>query len=117
MANFITRAGALGPYVNATYQTIPTVARNAGAVLVVAKDKPVIHSPGRQNCTQESWARNALTSSVIVKSGIGSKYLIVSSIVYRLNSFKLTFNTESLECINHAWKLDFTFVYLCFMFN
>lgn len=72
MANLITRAGALGPYVSATYQTIPTAARTLGASVIVA-ERPVVHLSGRKHCTPESWAKNSLTGSTMIKSGVGGK--------------------------------------------
>jgi len=64
MANLITRAGALGQYVTATTQTIPTLAR-ALATPMIGVDKPVVHV-SNAGCLPASGATK-------ITSGIGGK--------------------------------------------
>ena len=78
MATFITRAGALGGYVSATTQTIPSVAR-VMAVPVIKSEVPVVHVPGRKACTPETWSRVAPTGVPTITSGIGGKFHLLSS--------------------------------------
>lgn len=79
MATFISRAGALGGYVSAATQTVPSVARVL-AVPVIAHEKPIVHVPGRKACTPESWARISPTGVPTVTSGIGGKIIVYTPI-------------------------------------
>lgn len=68
MAGFITRSGALGPFVSATTHTVPVASRLVAPSVVVPKEKPIVFVPGRNSSIDGSGA-------AMVTSGIGSEYL------------------------------------------
>lgn len=92
MASFISRAGALGPFLTATTQTVPSVARVA-AVPVVAAEKPVVLLSGRRGVTPEAWANNAITAAPRVTSGIGGLYTLSKCIASKFARYFTTGST------------------------
>lgn len=74
MASFITRSGALGPYVSATSCTVPTASRLlAPAAAVVPMEKSAVFVPGRRptSASDSSGKSPIICSSAMVSSGIG----------------------------------------------
>jgi len=82
MANYITRAGALGQYVCASTQAVPTLSRCL-ATPVLAAEKAAVLVPGRKRSTPESWARSAPSGTTYLASGIGGRYKYETKTIYK----------------------------------
>ena len=73
MASFVTRSGALGPYVSASTHSVPVASRLLAPFTVVPADKPAVSVSGRKPHTAETWGKQAVTGSSMVTSGIGGE--------------------------------------------